>query len=78
MDLTHKASDSITKNYAIIGVESLNVNGMLSNHKLAKSIADANFTEFLRQIKYKTMQRWGNIVSEAKQSHLSPPGLLRS
>ncbi len=35
-------------------VESLNVKGMIKNPKLARHIADANWGEFVRQLKYKS------------------------
>ena len=55
-DVTHKLTTRITKTFAVIGIEDLNVRGMLRNHRGARGIADASFFEFRRQIEYKA--RW--------------------
>ena len=58
---THKATSYIAKEAkpSILAVEDLNVLGMLSNSKLARSVADANMHEFRRQLNYKA--EWNGV-----------------
>ncbi len=60
-DALHKLTTYLTKNYAGIAIEDLNVKGMLANRRLARAIADMGFHEFRRQLHYKAELR-GNHV----------------
>jgi putative transposase len=69
-DALHKATTEIVRSADVICIESLNVAGMLKNHKLARALADASLSEFLRQITYKAS--WaGALVVEAQRFYPS-------
>lgn len=60
-DTLHKITTYITQHYSEIGIEDLNVKGMVKNHKLARHIHDVGLGEFRRQIEYKSKMR-GNVI----------------
>jgi len=59
-DFLHKLSSRLVSENQAIFAEDLHVKGILTNHHLAKSVSDASWSEFIRQIKYKS--EWNNVV----------------
>lgn len=61
-DLYHKVSNDLTNKYSLICLESLNVKGMMKNHKLAGSIQDVAWYSLVSKIEYKAKWKGVDVV----------------
>lgn len=53
-DFLQKLSTKLIQDYDIICIEDLQVKNMLKDHKLAQSISDVSWSDFVRQLEYKS------------------------
>lgn len=53
LDYLHKITTKLVKDYDVIVVEKLNTNGMLKNHHLSRSIANAAWSKLVSLLDYK-------------------------
>ena len=62
MDLIHKTTTSLVKQFDTIYLEDLNVKGMMKNHKLAKAIGDVSWGKFIDVLEYKALWNDKQII----------------
>ena len=61
-DALHQLTSDLTRRFHTIGIEDLNVKGMVKNRRLSRTVSDMGFFEFRRQLNYKAAQRGGVVV----------------
>lgn len=61
-DFHHQLSRCLVNSYGSIGLETLNVSGMVKNHNLAKSISDVGWAQFVQFVTYKAAWAGAEIV----------------
>jgi len=61
-DFLHKFTTDLTRQYDVICIEDLGVHGM-ARTKLARAVGDSAFSEFRRQLEYKTAWQGKSVVA---------------
>lgn len=62
-DMQHKVARYLVDRYGIIAVESLNIQGMVRNNRLARYISDAAWSQFVGILTYKAENAGGQVIS---------------
>ena len=60
-DVQHKFTTELARTCGIIGIEDLNILGMMANRKLARAVADAAMGQLLRFLKTKIANAGGDL-----------------
>jgi len=65
-DWLHQTSTRLVHEFSVIGIEDLNVRGLMATEKLARNIADIGFHEFRRQLEYKARLYGTDLVTASR------------
>jgi putative transposase len=61
-DVLHKLTTRIARSYGIVGIEDLNLKGLLKNRRLSRSFSDAALSKLLTLLKRKVEHHGGHVI----------------
>ena len=61
-DIQHKITHKLASENQVVCVEDLDVKGMMKDHRLAKHISDASWSELCRKLEYKIADHGGILI----------------
>jgi len=62
LDFNHKLSTALVRRHDLIAFEDLRIRNMMRNHRLAKSIQDAGWSQLIKPTGYKAVARGKRVV----------------
>jgi putative transposase len=62
----HQTTIRLVREFSGMGIEDLNVRGLMASEKLARNIADIGFHEFRRQLEYKARLYGAELVRASR------------
>ena len=65
-DRLHQTTTRPVREFSVMGIEDLNVRGLMATEKLARKIADIGFQEFRRQLEYKARLYGTDLVTASR------------
>lgn len=65
-DASHKMTTALVRQSAVIGLETLNVAGMVKNRKMARAISDVAWGEIIREFEYKAPMYGCQVVKVSR------------
>jgi len=65
-DWLHQTTTRLVREFSLMGIEDLNVRGMMASEKLARNIADIGLHEFRRQLEYKARLHGVQLVTTSR------------